>query len=164
MVFPLLHQLQTRQLFPWQAQLLFQLVFQQLILLIRRSIQLVTTYAHQQLIQLVFHQLIIYNICGSLWIEDTVYLDGQGNSNAVFIFQVSDTLISAPGSRIVLLNGADPDNVFWVSGSSSYLGAYSMFTGTLLSFCRVVADPGVMVEGRLFADARYAVALLTSQT
>ena len=103
----------------------------------------------------------IFKIEGDLRLEGVIYLDGQGNENSVFIFQIGGSLISAPDSEIVMINGAEALNVFWQVGSTVSLGTYSMFKGTVLSFCRIMADEGVSVEGRLFSDARYMLDMVS---
>ncbi len=49
-------------------------------------------------------------------------LDGQGNSNAVWVFQMASTLIvgtpTSPQS-VILVNGAQAKNVFWQVGSAA---------------------------------------------
>ena len=49
---------------------------------------------------------------GALGLTGMLTLNGQGNLNAVFIFQAASTLITASSSSVVLINGADPCNVF----------------------------------------------------
>ncbi|HTA13064.1 MAG TPA: ice-binding family protein, partial [Solirubrobacteraceae bacterium] len=43
----------------------------------------------------------------------SVTLDAQGNPNAVFIFQIPTTLITASNTTVLLINGAQACNVFW---------------------------------------------------
>lgn len=55
-------------------------------------------------------------------------LDGQGDANAVFVFQMASTLtVGGPGAasprRIVLINGAQAKNVFWQVGSAATINA-----------------------------------------
>jgi hypothetical protein len=68
----------------------------------------------------------VYN-SGTLAIDGTVTLDGQNLANAVFIFQADSTLTTAGTSQVVLINGAQPGNIFWKVGSSATLGTYSVF-------------------------------------
>ena len=46
-------------------------------------------------------------------------LDGQGNANAVFVFQASSDLVTASDSVVQLVNGAQACHVFWQVGSSN---------------------------------------------
>ena len=87
----------------------------------------------------------------TLSLTGTLTLDAQGNPNAVFIFQSAKTLITASASRIVLINGADPCNVFFQVGSSATLGTNSVFVGTILALTSITANTGATVAGRLLA-------------
>jgi len=66
----------------------------------------------------------VYNDPSSLALSGTVTLDGEGNPDAVFIFQAGSTLITASSSSVVLINGAQACHVFWVVGSSATLGTH----------------------------------------
>ncbi len=53
-------------------------------------------------------------------------LDGQGNANAVWVFQMASTLtVGGPGlpMSVTLKNGAQAKNVFWQVGSSATINA-----------------------------------------
>jgi len=85
-------------------------------------------------------------------ITGTVILDGQGDPNAVFIFNAASTLTTAASSTVSLINGASACNVFWRVGSSAAtLGANSVFKGNLLSDQSITLVTGANVEGRLLA-------------
>src|SRR5450631_3988132 len=45
---------------------------------------------------------------GTLGLTGTLTLDARGNPNAAFIFKAASTLITGPGSRVNLINGASP--------------------------------------------------------
>lgn len=87
----------------------------------------------------------------SLGLTGTLTLDAQGDQGAVFIFQAASTLITASGSRVALINGAQACNVFWQVGSSATLGTNSVFVGTILALTSVTADTGTSAAGRLLA-------------
>src|SRR5438132_10006300 len=59
---------------------------------------------------------------GTFGITGTVTLNGQGDPNAVFVFQTASTLITATGSTVSLIGSAQSCNVFWQVGSSATLG------------------------------------------
>jgi hypothetical protein len=86
-------------------------------------------------------------------------LDGQGDANAVFVFQVpSAALTATPGSilshpRILLINGAKASNVWWEVGSSATLGSYSEFQGNILASASISMGTGATSCGRLLAGA-----------
>jgi hypothetical protein len=78
-------------------------------------------------------------------------LNGQGNANAVFVFQASSDLITASSSVVQLENGAQACNVFWVVDSSATLGSSSTFVGTLMALTSATLDTGATVQGRILA-------------
>ncbi len=93
----------------------------------------------------------VYTTPTSFAITGTLTLDAQGDPNAVFIFQAGSTLITAPNSRVVLVNGAQACNVFWQVGSSAVLGVGSTFIGTILALTSITAGTNAEVQGRLLA-------------
>src|SRR6185503_2182099 len=93
----------------------------------------------------------VYNDPSSFAITGTLTLDAQGDPNAVWIFQAGSTLVTASGSQVVLINGAQAANVFWQVGSSATLGTGSVFKGTIMALASITVTTGVNVEGRLLA-------------
>jgi len=93
----------------------------------------------------------VYKSTSSLAISGDVTLDAQGNSAAVFIFQISSTLTTGSGSHVVLANGAKACNVFWQVGSSATLGTNSVFKGNILALTSITITTGVNLEGRALA-------------
>jgi len=89
---------------------------------------------------------------GTFQITGPLTLNGQGDPDAVFIFQMSSTLTTASASSVVLENGAQACNVFWQVGSSTgELGTNSTFVGTILALTSLNVDSGVNVNGRILA-------------
>jgi type VI secretion system secreted protein VgrG len=88
---------------------------------------------------------------GPLSLSGQLVLDGQGNPNAVFIFQTGSTLITGPGSTVELINGASECNVFWQVGSSATLATNSVFVGNILALTSVSVQTGAVVHGRALA-------------
>jgi len=80
---------------------------------------------------------------GSFLITGTdLTLDGQGDSNAVWVFQTASTLtVGAPGAprNIILVNGAQAKNVFWQVGSAATINAAG--GGTMVG--TIIASAGV---------------------
>ena len=79
----------------------------------------------------------VYNAASALGLTGTVTLDGQGDPNAVFIFQAGSTLITASSSTVALINGAQACNVFWQVGSSATLGTDTTFVGTVMALTSI---------------------------
>jgi len=93
----------------------------------------------------------VYADPSSFGITGTLVLNANGNANAIWVFQAGSTLTTAGGSNIVLENGAQACNVFWVVGSSATIGVGSDFVGTILSEASITADTSAMVDGQLLA-------------
>jgi hypothetical protein len=93
----------------------------------------------------------VYTSSSSLAESGDLTLDAQGNTNAVFIFQIASTLTTGSGSHIILANGAKACNVFWQVGSSATLGTNSVFKGNILALTSITITTGVNLEGRALA-------------
>jgi hypothetical protein len=93
----------------------------------------------------------VYKSTSSLALTGDVTLDAQGDPSAVFIFQISSTLITGSGSHVVLANGASACNVFWQVGSSATLGTNSVFKGSILALTSITITTGVNLQGRALA-------------
>ncbi|MDN5274929.1 MAG: hypothetical protein JWP06_830 [Candidatus Saccharibacteria bacterium] len=78
-------------------------------------------------------------------------LNGQGNPDAVFVFQASSDLITASGSVVQLINGAQACNVFWQVTSSTTLGTNSTFVGTIMSLTTATMATGASLQGRILS-------------
>jgi len=78
-------------------------------------------------------------------------LNGQGDANAVFVFQASSDLVTASNSVVQLENGAQACNVFWQVSSSATLASASTFVGTIMALTSATLDTGATVQGRVLA-------------
>ncbi|MGA2385525.1 MAG: ice-binding family protein [Candidatus Bathyarchaeia archaeon] len=81
----------------------------------------------------------------------TLTLNGEGNPNAVFVFQCASTLITASSSVISYIGDTQPCNVIWQVGSSATLGSGSTFVGTILAYSSIGVGTTATVDGRAFA-------------
>ncbi len=93
----------------------------------------------------------VYNAPSSLSINGVLTLDGGGDSNAVWIFQMGSTLITGTDSRVNLINGAQASNVFWQVGSSATLGVVSQFAGSILAQESITLNTGADLVGQALA-------------
>ena len=75
----------------------------------------------------------IYCIGTSSTLNGNLTLDGQGNPNAVFIFQIDGALSTGTYSNVLLINSASLQNVFWQVNGRFDLADYSVFRGTIVS-------------------------------
>jgi hypothetical protein len=95
----------------------------------------------------------VYQSTTSIMITGDLTLDGQDDPNASFIFQSSSTVGTAPGTRILLINGAKASNVFWQAGSSATLNTNTIWQGNILAGADISMTTGATSCGRLFAGA-----------
>jgi type VI secretion system secreted protein VgrG len=79
----------------------------------------------------------VYRFSSSAQLTGTLTLDGQGDTNATFIFQIGSALTTASASRVVLINGANACGVFWQVTSSATLGTGTSFQGTLIALSSI---------------------------
>ena len=81
-------------------------------------------------------------------------LNGQGDSSSVWIFQAPSTATSlvTTGGTVVLENGADSCNVFWVLGGTATIGTYTTFVGTMMAGASVTLGTGTTLQGAALAS------------
>jgi len=89
-------------------------------------------------------------------------LDAQGDTTAVWIFQLASSLDTDSGTSIVLSGGAKASNIFWAVGSSAILGTTSVFYGTIMTDQSITIRTGATLNGR--ALARIAAVSLDAAT
>ena len=94
----------------------------------------------------------VYCFASSAGLTGTLTLDAQGNPNAVFIFEIGSTLITASNSNVLLINGASPCQVFWQVGSSATLGVGTSFVGNILALTSITLDTNAILSGRALAQ------------
>jgi hypothetical protein len=88
----------------------------------------------------------------SLGITGNLTLDGKGDPNAAWTFQIVSTLVTAAGnSQVILINGAKAQNVLWQVGSSATLGTNTAFVGSIMAMASVTATTGSTLDGRALA-------------
>jgi len=93
----------------------------------------------------------VYCYSTSAQLTGTLTLDGQGNSNAVFIFKIGSTLTTASASSVLLINSAAPCGVFWQLGTSGTLGTGTALAGHLVALSSITLNTGASVSGRALA-------------
>ena len=84
----------------------------------------------------------------------TITLDADGDSSAVFVFQVGAALSSAAASKVVLTDGALANNVFWQVVGAVSLGAGAKFVGTFLGAGAITFGDGASSRAALSPPAR----------
>ena len=100
----------------------------------------------------------IYSVAGAATMAGNLTLDAQGDPNAIFIFKINNELSISALSKIVLVNGAEAWNVFWVTGcvagGAISIGQGSIMKGTFLANGAAISmQTSCVLEGRLITTA-----------
>jgi hypothetical protein len=95
-----------------------------------------------------------YTSGSTMLVSSTLTLDAGGNANAVWIFQIGSSLTTS--ANVVLANGAQAKNVFWVPTLDATIGVGTDFNGTIVSGRDVTAVTGAIISGRILAGATNA--------
>jgi hypothetical protein len=105
----------------------------------------------------------VYCAASSLAVTGTVTLDGQGDPDARFVFQMGSTLTTGTTASIALINSAQAQNVWWQVGSSATLGTGTTFRGNILALQTITLNDNATMLGRALAR-NGAVSLGTNNT
>jgi hypothetical protein len=91
-----------------------------------------------------------YSAGSSMDMPTSITLDAQGNPNATWIFKAGSTITLESGASVILANGAQPQNVIWLVGSSFTSVATSNMVGTILANTSITLGGGTL-KGRALA-------------
>jgi uncharacterized protein with beta-barrel porin domain len=87
----------------------------------------------------------VYNSATTSGLTGTVTLDGRGDPNAVFIFNIGTSLTTGTGASVALINGAQGANVYFRVGSSATLGASTLFAGRIFALTSITLVTGAQI-------------------
>ena len=94
-----------------------------------------------------------YQVNGATTTDCTITLDGENQTNPVFVIEIVGALSFHSKTKIVLINGATAARVFWVvDGAVEYL-ANSEVRGTVISGGAILIWQNVLIEGRVETSA-----------
>jgi hypothetical protein len=69
----------------------------------------------------------------------TLTLDAGGNTKRQFIFLITTTFTAGAAAKVVLINGAQACNVYFIVGTSASIGAGAMMQGNILAHTAISA-------------------------
>ena len=94
----------------------------------------------------------VYFFSSSAQLTGTLTLNAQGSNNALWVFEVGNTLTTASSSVIQIINGGPGDGLFWRVGSSATLGTSTTFEGNILAAQSITLNTGAIIPcGRALA-------------
>ncbi len=73
-----------------------------------------------------------YLLNGAASLNGNLYLNAEGNGDAVFVIKIKGALSTSTFSRVILMNGAKANNVFWLVDGAATINDYSVFHGTII--------------------------------
>jgi hypothetical protein len=81
---------------------------------------------------------------------DSLYLNAQGNANAVFVIKINGALTTSTYSKVLLINGAQAKNVYWKIDGAVSINNYSIFCGTIICNNGALGaiNTGVVLNGK----------------
>jgi hypothetical protein len=81
---------------------------------------------------------------------DSLYLNAEGNANAVFVIKINGALTTSTYSKVKFINGTQSKNVYWVIEGAVGINNYSIFRGTIICNNGAVGaiNTGVVLDGR----------------
>jgi len=106
----------------------------------------------------------VYYSAGAFALTGVMTLDSEGDSNAVFIFNIDAALNTAATSYVNLVNGTQAHNVFWRVLGAAGTGADSSFSGTIISAGAVTLGARSTLNGRALSAGTVTLADNTVHT
>lgn len=96
----------------------------------------------------------VYHFTSAAAMSSTpLVLDAQGNPDAMFVFQVASSLVTASNASVVMIRGGTGCNVYWQVGSSATLGTGTSFQGSILALASITLNTGASItDGRALAQ------------
>ncbi len=83
----------------------------------------------------------VYTVpAGTTNLSGALTLDGQGNANAAWVFQMPSTLITAPNSVVNVINTGSGAGVYWNVGSSATIDTNTTFIGNILALASITMN------------------------
>jgi hypothetical protein len=104
----------------------------------------------------------VYKWSSTVVINNHVTLQGLGNrEDAVWIFQIAQTLRLASSKKVLLKQGAQAKNIFWQVAGAVVLGTGYHFEGTILPKTMIAMNTHETIIGRLLAQTAVTLQMNT---
>jgi len=96
----------------------------------------------------------VYSISGAGSLGGQITLDGNGNADAFFIIKFQGAFTAGASSSIILANGTQSCNVFWIAEGAISVGVSSSIKGTIMAHSGAITlAAGSTLEGRLLSSS-----------
>jgi hypothetical protein len=85
----------------------------------------------------------VYTVpAGTTNLSGTLILNGNGNANAAWVFQMPSTLITSSNSVVQVIDTGSGAGVYWNVGSSATIGTNTTFLGNILATTAITMNTG----------------------
>lgn len=96
----------------------------------------------------------VYYCASPASLSGVITLDAQNDPNAVFVIKMGAGFDVVANTKIILANGTEAWNVFWLSEGAISIGASSNIKGTFFSHSGAVAmATGCVLDGRMLTQS-----------
>ncbi len=83
----------------------------------------------------------VYTVsAGTTNLSGTLTLDGGGNTNALWVFQMASTLITSPNSVVNMINAGSGAGLFWNVRTSATIDTNTTFLGNILALTSIAMN------------------------
>jgi hypothetical protein len=97
----------------------------------------------------------VYRLEAATVLTDTLYLNAEGNPNAIFVIKSDGALSTSTHAKVALINGASPNNVYWLIQGAVSIAKFSQFCGNMVINAGALGaiDTGVVFNGRILSKS-----------
>ena len=93
----------------------------------------------------------VYLMNAAAALTDTLYLNAQGNANAVFVIKINGAFTTSTFAKVKLINQAQSQNIFWLINGAATINNYSVIRGTIIcNNAAIILNTGARVDGAIF--------------
>lgn len=91
-----------------------------------------------------------YLLTGATVLTNNLYLNAENNPSAVFVIKIiGGALSTSTFANVILLNGAQAENVYWLVDGATAIDGFSEFKGTIVGYNGALdLAGGVVLQGR----------------
>jgi len=90
-----------------------------------------------------------YHMGAVLTFTGTIYLNAEGNPNAIFVLQVNGAFSTSTFSKVILMNGAQAKNVYWKIDGAVHIYDNSDFNGSIVAAGAITLNNADTISGRI---------------
>ena len=89
-----------------------------------------------------------YSFGGAASVNGVLELDGQSDSDSVFVFQVNGALTSGAEAQVKMVNGAAPNHILWQVNGAAAFADQTQFAGIIVADGAISFGDGAQLQGK----------------